>query len=350
MLLRKACRFRIYPDAAWEELFRRTIGCCRLAYNFVFGPEDPRVGAEPTTEAHAVRSDQRTDKSQGAARLPLRSSASSVGAGGDRPAQGVCEPLRGTCRLSDIPKEGQNDSFRYPDPKQIKIEEDRIFPPKAGWTRLVMHRPIKGKVKNVTVSAVAGDWHVSAQVEKETDVPVNRGPAVGIDLGSAQPIVLSDGTVIDLPRATPAASGSQPRGGGSAAGGRARAIARRQNAKRPGCGLEPPAAQGNHDHRQEPRRGRHRGPQSPSHDQDRQGYDREPRNARPETATENRALLDVSPRTIRTMLEYKAPGPLSSVRRRPRSAAAPAKPSTRPAASADLASSAPTADRSSTRT
>jgi putative transposase len=33
MLLRKAYRFRIYPDATQEELFRRTIGCCRLVYN-----------------------------------------------------------------------------------------------------------------------------------------------------------------------------------------------------------------------------------------------------------------------------------------------------------------------------
>jgi transposase len=33
MLLRKAYRFRIDPDAAQEELFRLTIGCCRLVYN-----------------------------------------------------------------------------------------------------------------------------------------------------------------------------------------------------------------------------------------------------------------------------------------------------------------------------
>ncbi|SPP92976.1 helix-turn-helix domain-containing protein [Bradyrhizobium vignae] len=33
MLLRKAYRYRIYPDAAQEELFRRTIGCCRRVYN-----------------------------------------------------------------------------------------------------------------------------------------------------------------------------------------------------------------------------------------------------------------------------------------------------------------------------
>lgn len=33
MLLRKAYRFRIYPDVDQEDLFRRTIGCCRLVYN-----------------------------------------------------------------------------------------------------------------------------------------------------------------------------------------------------------------------------------------------------------------------------------------------------------------------------
>ncbi len=33
MLLRKAYRFRIYPDATQEELFRRTIGFSRLVYN-----------------------------------------------------------------------------------------------------------------------------------------------------------------------------------------------------------------------------------------------------------------------------------------------------------------------------
>jgi putative transposase len=38
------------------------------------------------------------------------------------------------------------------------------------------------------------------QTEQETVVPVNRGPAVGIDLGSAQAVVLSDESIIRLPR------------------------------------------------------------------------------------------------------------------------------------------------------
>jgi putative transposase len=33
MLVRKSYRYRIYPDAEQESLFRRTVGCCRFVYN-----------------------------------------------------------------------------------------------------------------------------------------------------------------------------------------------------------------------------------------------------------------------------------------------------------------------------
>ncbi len=36
--------------------------------------------------------------------------------------------------------------------KQIKIEDGQICLPKAGWTRMVMHRRVIGRVENVTVS------------------------------------------------------------------------------------------------------------------------------------------------------------------------------------------------------
>jgi putative transposase len=41
VLLRKAYRFRIYPDAEQEVLFRRTIGCCRLVYNLCLALQLP---------------------------------------------------------------------------------------------------------------------------------------------------------------------------------------------------------------------------------------------------------------------------------------------------------------------
>lgn len=47
-----------------------------------------------------------------------------------------------------------------------------------------MHRPIVGKVENVTISTVASEWFAAVQTEHEVQIPVDRRPAVGIELGS----------------------------------------------------------------------------------------------------------------------------------------------------------------------
>lgn len=73
-------------------------------------------------------------------------------------------PERKFERRADYPtfhKKGQNESFRLPAPLQAKVENDRIFLSKAEWVRLLMHRPVQGKIKNVTVSVTAGARHVS---------------------------------------------------------------------------------------------------------------------------------------------------------------------------------------------
>ena len=65
-----------------------------------------------------------------------------------------------------------------------------------------MHRPTQGKVKNVMLWTVAGEWFASVQTEHEAQIPLNRGPAVGLDLGRAQAFIFSDRTIIDRPRTT----------------------------------------------------------------------------------------------------------------------------------------------------
>jgi putative transposase len=49
-------------------------------------------------------------------------------------------------------------AFRYPDPKQIKLDQDnnRIFLPKLGGLRYRNSRDVLGTVKNVTVSQSCG--------------------------------------------------------------------------------------------------------------------------------------------------------------------------------------------------
>ena len=103
-------------------------------------------------------------------------------------------------KRADFPrfkKKGQSDSFRYPDPKQIKLEQanSRIFLPKLGWVRYRNSREVLGTVKNVTVSQSCGKWFVSIQTEREIQAPVPKATsAVGIDMGVTRFATLSDGT------------------------------------------------------------------------------------------------------------------------------------------------------------
>ncbi len=93
-------------------------------------------------------------------------------------------------------KKGQFDSFRYPDPKQIKLDQpnNRLFLPKLGWLRYRNSRDVLGTVKNITVSQSCGKWFVSLQTEREVEPPIPKGGAVGIDMGVVRFATLSDST------------------------------------------------------------------------------------------------------------------------------------------------------------
>jgi putative transposase len=105
-------------------------------------------------------------------------------------------------KRADFPrfkKKGQRDSFRYPDPKQIKLDQanSRIFLPKLGWLRYRNSRDAAGTVKNVTVSANGGKWFVSIQTEREVAQPVHPASSlVGVDMGVVNFATLSTGEII----------------------------------------------------------------------------------------------------------------------------------------------------------
>ncbi len=101
-------------------------------------------------------------------------------------------------KQTDFPrfkKKGQHDSLRYPDPKQIRLDQNnsRLFLPKLGWLRYRNSREALGTVKNVTVSQFRGKWFVSIQTEREVEQPIPQGGVVGIDMGVARFATLSDG-------------------------------------------------------------------------------------------------------------------------------------------------------------
>lgn len=315
MLVRKAYKFRIYPDGTQEELFLRTIGCCRLIFNLCL--DQKKLERERSNPRKLYQFDQIKELTALKAEFdflrevphhPLVQTVMDL-------HKAFTNFFEGRAGFPAFRRKGQNDSFRYPDPKQIKIEDDRIFLPKAGWTSMVMHRPIIGKVKNVTVSVIAGDWFASIQVEHDLAVvPLNRGVEIGIDLGSVQPIVSSDGTVIGLPRTTLAdrkrLANAQRVVARRTKGSRNRAKARRRVAR-----LQAGYARRRKDalHKATTMIAKNHGViviedlKVREMTKTGRGTVEAPGTLVQKRANENRSLLDVSPRMIRSMLEYKAP-------------------------------------------
>lgn len=95
-------------------------------------------------------------------------------------------------------RKGEHDGFRYPDPRQIKLDREngRVFLPKLGYIRYRNSRDVPGEVRSATVSLRAGRWYVSILTAREVETPVPQGPAVGIDVGVARFATMSDGTYI----------------------------------------------------------------------------------------------------------------------------------------------------------
>ena len=203
MKLFKAFRYRLYPTAEQESLFRQTVGACRFVYNLCL---EQRILERHRSQPRRITAfDQINELSA------LKDEALFLRDVPSHPLQQTIIDLdkafrnffSGRAGFPQFRKRGQRDGFRYPDPKKFKIEPGRIFLSKAGWVEWVQHRPLEGKPKTASVSRDANCWYVSIQCELEVCDPCpNLGPAVGIDIGITKPIALSTGEVIYLPRTT----------------------------------------------------------------------------------------------------------------------------------------------------
>jgi putative transposase len=193
----QAFRFELMPNGQQERQMRRFAGACRFIYNKALALQKERY--------------ERGEKKLGYAGLcklltEWRNSAETAWLA-EAPIHPLQQKLKDLERAysnffagrADFPrfrKKGRSDSFRYPDPKQIKLDQSnsRIFLPKLGWLRYRNSRKVLGDLRNVTVSLSGGKWFVSIQTEREVEQAIPQGGAVGIDMGIARFATLSDGT------------------------------------------------------------------------------------------------------------------------------------------------------------
>ncbi len=85
----------------------------------------------------------------------------------------------------------------------IRVFQERIQLPRLGRIRLREkgYIPTDRHMLSATVSERAGRWFVSVAVEEEMQIPENDGPVAGVDLGITRMATVSDGTVLENPKA-----------------------------------------------------------------------------------------------------------------------------------------------------
>jgi putative transposase len=104
------------------------------------------------------------------------------------------QPLK---RLPRKRKKTVHDSFRFPEPKQIELVNNRIKLPKLGWVKFFKSQKVLGTIKNATISRQGNHWFVAIQVEQELLNPKSTSTsAIGIDLGIANFASFSNGNTV----------------------------------------------------------------------------------------------------------------------------------------------------------
>ncbi len=193
----QAFKYELMPSGEQQRQMRRFAGSCRFVFNRALALQKERYEQGEQKLAYAGLCKRLTEWRN-------RPETAWLADAPVHPLQQTLKDLERAYRnffakRADFPrfkKKGQHDGFRYPDPKQIKLDQgnSRLFLPKLGWLRYRNSREVLGVVKNVTVSRSRGKWYVSIQSEREVEQPIPQGGAVGIDLGVARFATLSDGT------------------------------------------------------------------------------------------------------------------------------------------------------------
>ncbi len=193
----QAFKYELMPDGEQQRQMRRFSGSCRFVFNKALALQKENHAAGGKFIGYVAMAKQLTTWRSNAETAWLQ--AAPV-----HPLQHALKDLEKAyknffLKRADFPrfkKKGQSDSFRYPDPKQIKLDQanSRIFLPKLGWLRYRNSREAQGELRNVTVSLSGGKWFVSIQTRRDVETPVPHGGAIGIDMGISRFATLSDGT------------------------------------------------------------------------------------------------------------------------------------------------------------
>lgn len=198
MIVRKGFKYRIYPNQEQQRKLAVQFGHARYIYNWGLGQsQDKYPGSNHLAKQLPIlkRTSETTWLKEAHSQV-LQQSLKDL----DRAFQNFFGKRGG---YPHFKSKRAKQSIRYPQMKEnwLALDGRHIYVPKVGHVRLVLHRPLEGVLKNVTVSRTrSGRYFVSIQVEMEMAASVFTGGALGLDLGLREFATLSTGQKITPPQ------------------------------------------------------------------------------------------------------------------------------------------------------
>ena len=193
----QAFKYELMPNGDQHRRMRRFAGSCRYLYNRALALQKERFERGEKKLGYAGLCKQLTAWRNGVETAWLKDSPM-------HPLQQALKDLERAygnffakrAALPRFKKKGRRESFRYPDPKQLELDQEnsRIFLPKLGWLRCRNSRETLGEVRNATVRHSCGKWFVSIQTAREVPEPLTKASgSIGIDMDVARFATFSDG-------------------------------------------------------------------------------------------------------------------------------------------------------------
>lgn len=202
MKIKKAYKFRLTPTDEQRQLMTLFAGHCRFLWNKVLFMNLQRLKEnQPILWYHEAdfwsklwkRSEEFGFLKEAPAHC-LQQKVKDL----DKAFRDAFDKTQRNKRLPKKRKLNLHDSFRFPEPKHIHIDNRRIKLPKLGWIRFRKSQAIEGIIKNATVSKHAGHWYVAIQVEQDIQLPLSNAAKsdIDLDMGIAEFAYCSDGATI----------------------------------------------------------------------------------------------------------------------------------------------------------
>ena len=204
--MRKAFKYRIYPNKAQQALLQATFGCCRFVYNKTLGVRKTAYETDKTKLSKFDCINWMTalkDEYTWLRDVPAVCLVQAV-IDMDDAYQNFFRSGKGYPKFKS--KHHSRKSCRFPGSDSAVLQDSNCLKlPKLGLVKYEKDREFSGILRNIVVSQDSdGKYYASCLVDTGVEAPklqpVEASTTVGIDLGLKDFIVTSDGRKIPNPR------------------------------------------------------------------------------------------------------------------------------------------------------